>query len=110
MGEIFKQVCSDQSSMLWSLLAAFVLGWFVRGALRGRTQPQSAKDAGRGFGSNAPSNFNRASVPDAQLDQAVLIQLQELLKKGNKVAAIKLVREKTGKDLLAAKQFIETLQ
>lgn len=61
-------------------------------------------------GSPAMSNMTVVTTPGTTLDAETSAEIQRLMQSGNKIAAIKLMREKTGLGLAEAKNAVEAME
>jgi hypothetical protein len=53
--------------------------------------------------------YRGAALPGGQLDPQLALQLQSMVRNGQKVQAIRLLRQATRSDLLTAKQYVDRL-
>jgi ribosomal protein L7/L12 len=72
-------------------------------------QQDHARAALQGRPGLAAGQGQHAVLPGGQLDPQLALQLQSMARNGQKIQAIKLLRQATHSDLLTAKQYVDRL-
>ncbi|WP_035743419.1 hypothetical protein [Arthrobacter sp. MA-N2] len=74
------------------------------------SQSRAALQAQLGTGSGiGQAGYNSSILPNGQLNPQFALQLQGMVRSGQKIQAIKLLRHETHSDLLTAKNYIDRL-
>ncbi|MFJ4170651.1 hypothetical protein ACIPY3_14180 [Paenarthrobacter sp. NPDC089714] len=101
--ELAARSAAHQASQVQAALAS-------RARIEASTQPSQNRAQTTQHGTGSPATRSQAAVlPNGQLNPQLAFEIQNLVRSGQKIQAIKVLRQATHSDLMTAKNYVDRL-
>ncbi|MFK0007639.1 hypothetical protein ACIQTZ_11345 [Paenarthrobacter sp. NPDC090520] len=101
--ELAARSAAHQASQVQAALAS-------RARIEASTKPSQNRAQTTQHGAGSPANRSQAAVlPNGQLNPQLAFEIQNLVRSGQKIQAIKVLRQATHSDLMTAKNYVDRL-